>query len=160
MNPLPLAWNADRAFDARVIEILAAVAILVVLMALALRDYSSYLEKAHVAEGYVLARPFQIDAVLFHAHHGSWSVDAPVSTGGQSVQDLQLQEGVVTLRYSQTRRRPATHALSLRPTVKTAAEWPATVFWSCGYAVPKAGFTAHGENRTTLSPADLSALCR
>ena len=160
MNPIPPLADAELGFDTQLIEAIAATIILALLMALALFNYRPYLDKARIAEGYVLAREFQIDAELFYAHHGIWSSDTVNDEVGHDVQATQLENGVITLRYQPTRGLSITDALSFRPTVKTNVEFPATVFWSCGYAPPKAGFTIHGENRTTISPDYLTAVCR
>jgi hypothetical protein len=160
MNSIPPLADADSDFNARVIEVLAAVAILVLLMALALRDDRPDLDKARVAEGFSLARSFQIDAELFYAQHGAWSINALDEPAGNEVETMQLENGVITLHYRPTHGRTAADASSLRPTVETDAKFPATVFWSCGYAIPQAGFTVHGASRTTRSSAYLSALCR
>jgi hypothetical protein len=160
MNLISPLRDAENGFHALLIEGVAALAILVLLIFLALFYYRPYLHKAGVTEGYGLARPFQVDAQLFYAHYGSWALNDASHEAGNAVQDLQLQDGIITVRYRKTQGLSTDDLLSFRPTVKTGDELPATVFWSCGDALPKAEFTAHGENRTTISPDYLTAVCR
>jgi hypothetical protein len=157
--------DAENSLYPVFIEVAAATALIALLIFLALTNDTPYIYKAKAAEGYGLARVFQIEAELFYAHHGDWSINDAISDVGQYVQDMQLQNGVITLRYRNThgfnsRGLSTDDALSLRPTVKTGSELPATVFWSCGYAAPKAGFTPHGDNQTTIPPDYLTFVCR
>lgn len=160
MKLIPPLRDSESGFYTLLIEGVAALAIIILLIFLALLYYRPYLHKAEVAEGYGLARPFQVAAQLFYAHHGSWAINDAIHEAGNAVRDLQLQDGVITVRYRKTRGLSTDDALSLRPTVKTGVEPPATMFWSCGDASPKAGFIAHGENQTTVSPDYLTAVCR
>jgi len=160
MNLISPLRDAESGFYPLLIESIAALSIIALLIFLAMTNYRPYLHKAEVTEGHGLARPLQIEAQLFYAHHSSWAINDTSHETGNAVQNLQLQEGVITVRYRKIQGLSTNDTLSLRPAVKTGVERPATVFWSCGNAPIKAGFTAHGDNRTTISPDYLAAVCR
>ena len=160
MNVISKFYDIENSRFCSLIEFPAVLVIISILIFLALLCYRPYLYKTEVAEGYEMVRSFQVEAQLFYAHYGNWLVSDTANDVSKYIQNMQLQNGAITIRYRNIKGLSTDNALSFRPAVKNDPEPPVTVIWSCGYALPKAGFTPHGENQTTVSPDYLTSVCR
>lgn len=153
------------------IEFGAAVAVVTVLVALAVREFETYVIHSQVVEAFILSSTVRGEMVTFRAENGRWPSDAAElhnatlsqpSMLGSVVDHLELNDGgaisVVfgddTPAVDLRRRR-----LTLRPLLVTA-EPGAPISWVCASHRYPAGFTAGGIDETDIEVSRLPSACR
>jgi type IV pilus assembly protein PilA len=92
-----------------------------------------------------------------------WRGRVPPPASGQDgkyVQGFEMDaSGAVNFTFRDDADRLAGRRVSLRPALPAAGP-PRAIVWVCGNAPAPRGFTAHGENATSVPDPDLLATCR
>lgn len=149
----------------------AAIALLMILTALALNSFESYIAQSQLSEAFGLSSTIRVDLIAYRAEHGGWPAtnreigNADVAEKfyvGEYVDHFELgRDGALTAVFSddssveQLRNR----RLTLRP-LTLAQEPGAPVAWVCGPHQYPAEMVPGGIDETDISPTELPSICR
>jgi type IV pilus assembly protein PilA len=118
------------------IELMLAVAIIGILAAAAIPNYSNYLKRAKISEAFILASSLTKTISDYYSYHGklpknNQTAELPENLGGQYVKSMQIENGAIHINFDQTLNSAT---LSLRPAIVTAYPPTNALTWVCGYA--------------------------
>ncbi|RLA40143.1 MAG: hypothetical protein DRR42_26340 [Gammaproteobacteria bacterium] len=149
----------------------AAVAIIMALTTLAIRNFETYIVQSQIMEAFGLMSTVRIEMVAYRAEHGEWPAEEPDlhnSTLGQDrdvgnfVDHLELLEGGAISAVFDNEASASNlkgRRLTFRPMI-VSSDPSAPIFWACGaYRVPP-GFTPGGNDETDIDPSQLPSACR
>ncbi len=148
------------------IELMFVVAVISILATLTLPQYGHYLAQAKVADALVFAQETRYAIAEFYSQRGTLPADAvalgqPATVAGLRVAALSVAQGAIHLEWpANWHGGRSADVLSLRPLLPTAPDAPVLhLAWVCGHRGVPDGFSAVGDNRTTL-PSDSLLLPR
>ncbi|MDM8545134.1 pilin [Candidatus Venteria ishoeyi] len=144
------------------LETLLSVVIIAIIVMLFIPLFSTYLNKAKVAESLGLMSTFRQAVTEHYAVYGtlpqreSTLIDMGLKTQGQYTQNIEMDEqGAVTASFQTTTLENA--RLTMRPAIH--ADIP-VLLWVCGNHHPPAPFSVQGKNQTRISPDLVPFSCR
>lgn len=152
------------------IELMFVIAIIGILASVALPQYQVYLNRARVAEAFILLPPIKKAVANYYAYTGEFPADnhtaaLPVASliQGDYVSQIQIEQGAIhiTLKLPLLTEEQEKQGfiLSVRP-VKTPEALP-YLQWLCGEdtQLPKSTAKVVGENKTNLPTKYLPSTC-
>ncbi len=109
------------------VELMYVIAIIGVLAAIAIPNFSSYRHRAILVEGLSLAEPIKKDILDYYAHVGKMPENneasgqpAPELIGGKYVASITISHGVINILFNDTFSGPCSKkVLTLQPLEKT-----------------------------------------
>ncbi len=135
------------------IELLIVVAIIGILAAIAIPQFSSYRQKAFNAEGYVLGGEVRKDIMAFYSHTGRFpknNIEAglpnPDHIKGKQVESITVRDGVIDVKFYD-RGQTSYLILTGRPAI-VKDNPTASIYWVWGDRDVPPGMEVLGENRT------------
>ncbi len=146
-----------------IFEFVLCVFIIGTLMMFSVPIYSSYIERAKIAEVIGLMGGMKSSISEYYSYHGRFPTQIEqldVKTAGKYTSNITLENGAITAKLVTTNQALDGLSLSLRPALPNNG-LPKVITWVCGYATPPDGFIVQGDNKTTIPPHYLSRLtCR
>ena len=151
------------------IELMFVIAIIGILAAVAVPQYTDYLKRAQVSEAFILSTVIKKEVTEYYAYHGTFpknnhaiAFPKPEDLGGKYVKSMQIQEGAINIVFKkQLAEEISGKKLTLRPLIVEASTTGMIVLtWNCGNAEVPQGFSAIGENQTNLAAKWTSTPCR
>jgi len=152
------------------IELMFVIAIIGILASVAIPQYQVYLNRARVAEAFILLPPIKKAVATYYAHTGEFPTDnhaaalpAASLIRGDYVSQIQIEHGAIhiTLKLSSLAEGAQPEQgfiLSIRP-VQSPEALP-YLYWLCGEDTQLVAPTkAVGENKTTLPTQYLPSHC-
>lgn len=141
------------------IELMFVIAIIGILAAFAIPNYSDYLKRAKVSEAFILASSITKTVADYYAYHGKFpknnqaaALPKPENLGGQYVKSLEIQDGAIHVIFKQQLAEELSgKTLTLRPVIVDTSPTMSALIWVCGYAEVPEGLSAIGENKTNLA---------
>jgi type IV pilus assembly protein PilA len=150
------------------IELMIVVAIIGILAAIAIPAYQDYTIRSQITEGLNLASDLKAGVAEYQAQTGTWpdldqiigSSGSPASKGGKYVSEIDVADGVITIKYgNQANTKIKDALLSLNPGTNSNGD----VIWVCGDANPPGGVSGYSgptAGSTTVADKYLPASCR
>ncbi len=152
-------------------EICAVLAIVMLLVSLAARDYEEYLAKAEIAEAFTLILGAKTDLITHRAQTGRWPEDKEVSAIGvfsttddlgRFISRMTLNDGGAVDTWFDGRdssERLANRRTTFRFARATAYDGAPYVLICAGHPQPP-DTTTSGLDKTTVNPDDLPSICK
>ena len=152
------------------IELMAVVAIIGILAAVAIPNYSVYLKQAKVIEGVNLIPRFSKLIGEYYAHRGHFPADnaslalaAPEQLQGNHIEAISIENGAIHLTYKNkslyTDDVEPTR-LSFRPALHVDAPHTPVIVWVCNDNKAPEGMRLYGENKTHMPYEYLPPACQ
>jgi len=136
------------------IELLIVVAIIGILAAIAIPQFSAYRQKAFDAEGYVLGGDARKEIMAFYSHTGRFpknNVEAglanPTHIKGKYVESITVHDGAFDVKFYDNSSKTKYEVLTARPAIVKDSP-TASVCWVWGDKKAPEGMVVLGENRT------------
>lgn len=152
------------------IEMMVVVALIAVLASVGIPRMSSYIKRAEISEAYALSVVARQQVAGYYARRGRFpnnnaeaGLPTPELLPGKFVSTIDVEQGAVHLRfgtsYQSEDETKKGDTLSYRPGVHDHYPPGEQIVWTCGYALPVAGLTLFGTNRTNLPVEYISGEC-
>ncbi len=144
------------------LELLLSLLIIAILLAVSIPIYQVYLNRVKVSEAMILMVGVKTDIVTHYSYYGKFPANANqlnIVTVGNYVEELNVDNGVITSKFDQSNEVLANLALSLVPAL-AKTELPKVIRWTCGYASTPDNFVSQGTNQTDIPPEYLVSICR
>ena len=158
-----------KSYGFTLIELMFVIAIIGILAAVAIPNYTDYMKRAKVSEAFILSTTITKAVTDYYAYHGTFpknnhaiAFPKPEDLGGQYVKSMQIQEGAINIVFkNQLSEELSGKILTLRPLIVDASTTGMLVLtWICGNAKIPEGFSAIGENQTNLAAKWTSTPCK
>jgi type IV pilus assembly protein PilA len=151
------------------IELMVVVAIIGILAAIALPNYTDYTVRAKLVESLSIASELQMNVkdyyranLRFPANNAEAGVPEPRFLLGHYVQSVTVEDGALHVRLREgvlPNDDGADRILSIQPLVVTGSP-TSPISWRCGKQAVPEGMEPVGQNRTTLDGPYLPSNCR
>jgi hypothetical protein len=150
-----------RADQDKFLDMLMAIAIMILLVALMFRESRIILNKASMANAFSVLDHARTDLSEHFAIHGGWPQHMSIKDIRSDKQpDMDAQDGVLTIAMKNHNVRDAESTLlSMRPATMSG-ESADVIVWICGRHSAPEGFQSSGKDRTNLEAKELYAICR
>ncbi|WP_166112679.1 pilin [Pseudoalteromonas sp. Z9A5] len=148
------------------IELMVVVSIIGVLAAVALPQYSKYMQKAELVDPLAMAAAIREDVTVYYlenrrfpASNEQAGVPASKFLIGNRVTGITVDNGAIHISLGNKASQPLQNTvLTFRPAVVTGSP-TSPIAWLCGFDEPVTGMQAVGENRTTVPKDILPSAC-
>lgn len=147
----------ERGFT--LIELMFVVAIIGILAAIAIPQFSSYRRKAFDAEGYILGAEIRKDIMEFYSHTGRFpdnnkeaGIAEPGNIRGKYVESITVHEGAMDVKFYDSTGTKY-EILTARPAIMEEDQ-TSSIVWLWGDDKVPAGIKPVGENRTKKRISD------
>ncbi|MBH0057151.1 pilin [Pseudoalteromonas sp. SWXJZ94C] len=148
------------------IELMVVVSIIGVLAAVALPQYSKYMQKAELVDPLAMAAAIREDVTVYYlenrrfpASNEQAGVPASKFLIGNRVTGITVDNGAIHISLGNKASQPLQNTvLTFRPAVVTGSP-TSPIAWLCGFDEPVTGMQAVGENRTTVPKEILPSAC-
>ncbi|MBB1329970.1 pilin [Pseudoalteromonas sp. SR43-7] len=148
------------------IELMVVVSIIGILAAVALPQYSKYIQRAELVDPLAMAAAIREDVTVYYlenrrfpASNEQAGVPASKFLIGNRVTGITVDNGAIHIslgnKASQLLKNPV---LTFRPAVVTGSP-TSPIAWLCGFDEPVTGMQAVGENKTTVPKEILPSAC-
>ena len=148
------------------LELLMAIAIVGLLMAVALKYYQTAIAKARISEGLMGSSELRLRTHEHYAVTGHWlSVSADEAKDEQRMANTGLEQmvaenGAITVQYPDSLQDLLGGSrLTLRPATRPH-EQAMSLMWLCGQTAVPSGFVVQGDDQTDIPSLNLVAQCR
>ncbi|MBW4967172.1 pilin [Pseudoalteromonas sp. CR1] len=143
------------------IELMVVVSIIGILAAVALPQYSKYMQKAELVDPLAMAAAIREDVTVFYLENKRFpsnneeaGVPASQYLIGNRVTGITIKNGAIHITLGNKASRPLQNTtLTFRPAVVEGSPL-SPISWLCGFDQPVTGMKAIGENKTSV-PKDL-----
>lgn len=148
------------------IELMVVVSIIGVLAAVALPQYSKYMQKAELVDPLAMAAAIREDVTVYYlenrrfpASNEQAGVPASKFLIGNRVTGIIVDNGAIHISLGNKASQPLQNTvLTFRPAVVTGSP-TSPIAWLCGFGEPVTGMQAIGENKTTVPKEILPSAC-
>ena len=148
------------------IELMVVVSIIGILAAVALPQYSKYMQKAELVDPLAMAAAIREDVTVYYlenrrfpASNEQAGVPASKFLIGNRVTGITVDNGAIHISLGNKASQPLQNTvLTFRPAVVTGSP-TSPIAWLCGFDEPVTGMQAVGENRTTVPKEILPSAC-
>jgi type IV pilus assembly protein PilA len=168
--PLPVdrKWRQRRSGQVgfTLVELMFVVAIIGILAAIAIPNYSDYRIRARISEAMTISGGIRTAVGEYYAYRGSFPENNAAlglrpkdQLPGQYIESIEISFGAIHIRFSENAVNKENRMITLRPTVVETYPQGNSLSWICGYAAPATGMIAYGENRTSIKKEHLPRVC-
>ena len=148
------------------IELMVVVSMIGILAAIALPQYSKYLQRAELVDPLAMAAAIREDVTVYYlenrrfpASNEQAGVPASKFLIGNRVTGITVDNGAIHISLGNKASQPLQNTvLTFRPAVVTGSP-TSPIAWLCGFDEPVTGMQAVGENRTTVPKEILPSAC-
>ena len=148
------------------IELMVVVSIIGILAAVALPQYSKYMQRAELVDPLAMAAVIREDVTVYYlenrrfpANNEQAGVPASQFLIGNRVTGITVNNGAIHISLGNKASQPLQNTvLTFRPAVVTGSP-TSPIAWLCGFDEPVTGMQAIGENRTTVPKDVLPSAC-
>ncbi len=148
------------------IELMVVVSIIGILAAVALPQYSKYMQRAELVDPLAMAAVIREDVTVYYlenrrfpASNEQASVPASKFLIGNRVTGITVDNGAIHISLGNKASQLLQNTvLTFRPAVVTGSP-TSPIAWLCGFDEPVTGMQAIGENKTTVPKEILPSAC-
>ncbi|MBH0027213.1 pilin [Pseudoalteromonas sp. SWN29] len=148
------------------IELMVVVSIIGILAAVALPQYSKYLQRAELVDPLAMAAAIREDVTVYYLENRRFptsneqaGVPASKFLIGNRVTGITVDNGAIHISLGNKASQPLQNTiLTFRPAVVTGSP-TSPIAWLCGFDEPVTGMQAVGDNRTTVPKEILPSAC-
>lgn len=148
------------------IELMVVVSMIGILAAIALPQYSKYLQRAELVDPLAMAAVIREDVTVYYlenrrfpASNEQAGVPASKFLIGNRVTGITVDNGAIHISLGNKASQPLQNTvLTFRPAVVTGSP-TSPIAWLCGFDEAVTGMQAVGENRTTVPKDILPSAC-
>jgi len=148
------------------IELMVVVSIIGILAAVALPQYSKYLQRAELVDPLAMAATIREDVTVYYLENRRFptsneqaGVPASKFLIGNRVTGITVDNGAIHISLGNKASQPLQNTvLTFRPAVVTGSP-TSPIAWLCGFDEPVTGMQAVGDNRTTIPKEILPSAC-
>ena len=148
------------------IELMVVVSMIGILAAIALPQYSKYLQRAELVDPLAMAAAIREDVTVYYlenrrfpASNEQAGVPASKFLIGNRVTGITVDNGAIHISLGNKASQPLQNTvLTFRPAVVTGSP-TSPIAWLCGFDEPVTGMQAIGENKTTVPKEILPSAC-
>ena len=148
------------------IELMVVISIIGILAAVALPQYSKYMQRAELVDPLAMAAVIREDVTVYYlenrrfpANNEQAGVPASQFLIGNRVTGITVNNGAIHISLGNKASQPLQNTvLTFRPAVVTGSP-TSPIAWLCGFDEPVTGMQAIGENRTTVPKDVLPSAC-
>lgn len=148
------------------IELMVVVSIIGILAAVALPQYSKYMQKAELVDPLAMAAVIREDVTTYYIENRRFpknneQANVPESKYliGNRVTGISVEGGAINISLGNKASQSLQNTvLTFRPAVVTGSP-TSPIAWLCGFDEPVAGMQAVGENKTTVPKDVLPSAC-
>ncbi|MEI8664208.1 pilin [Pseudoalteromonas sp. B28] len=148
------------------IELMVVVSMIGILAAIALPQYSKYLQRAELVDPLAMAAAIREDVTVYYlenrrfpASNEQAGVPASKFLIGNRVTGITVDNGAIHISLGNKASQPLQNTvLTFRPAVVTGSP-TSPIAWLCGFDEAVTGMQAVGENRTTVPKDILPSAC-
>ena len=148
------------------IELMVVVSIIGILAAVALPQYSKYIQRAELVDPLAMAAAIREDVTVYYlenrrfpASNEQAGVPASKFLIGNRVTGITVDNGAIHISLGNKASQPLQNTvLTFRPAVVTGSP-TSPIAWLCGFDEAVTGMQAVGENRTTVPKDILPSAC-
>ena len=155
--------NAEFAFN-NVAQLLASLALILILMGLNASYFTTYLSKAKASEGFTLVTTLKQEVTTYYFETGKWPeafTEVQESQyGHDSVKSINFDgKGGFHIHFNENAGDATGKTLSLVAATSTLTS-VGNILWMCGYAKPPSGYVINSSMKTNLPPQLTTFSCR
>ncbi|TMO73381.1 pilus assembly protein PilA [Pseudoalteromonas sp. S3785] len=148
------------------IELMVVISIIGILAAVALPQYSKYMQKAELVDPLAMAAVIREDVTAYYIENREFpknnkQANVPESKYliGNRVTGISIKNGAINISLGNKASQPLQNTvLTFRPAVVTNSP-TSPIAWLCGFDEPVVGMQAVGENKTTVPKDVLPSAC-
>ncbi|MBH0076350.1 MULTISPECIES: pilin [unclassified Pseudoalteromonas] len=148
------------------IELMVVVSIIGILAAVALPQYSKYIQRAELVDPLAMAAAIREDVTVYYLENRRFPASneqAGVPAGkfliGNRVTGITVDNGAIHISLGNKASQLLQNTvLTFRPAVVTGSP-TSPIAWLCGFDEPVTGMQAVGENKTTVPKEILPSAC-
>ncbi|WP_165736023.1 pilin [Pseudoalteromonas sp. C8] len=148
------------------IELMVVVSIIGILAAVALPQYSKYIQRAELVDPLAMAAAIREDVTVYYLENRRFpasneQVGVPASKFliGNRVTGITVDNGAIHISLGNKASQLLQNTvLTFRPAVVTGSP-TSPIAWLCGFDEPVTGMQAVGENKTTVPKEILPSAC-
>ncbi|MDO6637246.1 pilin [Pseudoalteromonas carrageenovora] len=148
------------------IELMVVISIIGILAAVALPQYSKYMQRAELVDPLAMAAVIREDVTVYYLENRRFPVsneqaDVPASKFliGNRVTGITVDNGAIHISLGNKASQPLQNTvLTFRPAVVTGSP-TSPIAWLCGFDEPINGMQVVGENKTTVPKEILPSAC-
>lgn len=148
------------------IELMVVVSIIGILAAVALPQYSKYMQKAELVDPLAMAAVMREDVTVYYVENKRFpknnkqaGVPASEFLIGNRVTGITIAEGAIHVSLGNKASKPLQSTiLTFRPAVVEGSP-SSPISWLCGFDEPVKGMKAMGENKTSVPKELLPSAC-
>ncbi|MEM5513724.1 pilin [Pseudoalteromonas sp. AS84] len=148
------------------IELMVVVSIIGILAAVALPQYSKYMQRAELVDPFAMAAVIREDVTVYYlenrrfpASNEQAGVPASKFLIGNRVTGITVDNGAIHISLGNKASQLLQNTvLTFRPAVVTGSPI-SPIAWLCGFDEPVTGMQAIGENKTTVPKEILPSAC-
>ncbi|WP_166419529.1 pilin [Pseudoalteromonas sp. Z1A8] len=148
------------------IELMVVVSIIGILAAVALPQYSKYIQRAELVDPLAMAAAIREDVTVYYLENRRFptsneqaGVPASKFLIGNRVTGITVDNGAIHISLGNKASQPLQNTvLTFRPAVVTGSP-TSPIAWLCGFDEPVTGMQAVGDNRTTIPKEILPSAC-
>ncbi|TMP03288.1 pilus assembly protein PilA [Pseudoalteromonas sp. S3178] len=148
------------------IELMIVVSIIGILAAVALPQYSKYMQRAELVDPLAMAAVIREDVTVYYlenrrfpASNEQAGVPASKFLIGNRVTAITVDNGAIHISLGNKASQPLQNTvLTFRPAVVTGSP-TSPIAWLCGFDEPVNGMQVVGENKTTVPKEILPSAC-
>lgn len=148
------------------IELMVVVSIIGILAAVALPQYSKYIQRAELVDPLAMAAAIREDVTVYYVENRRFpasneqaGVPASKFLIGNRVTGITVDNGAIHISLGNKASQLLKNTvLTLRPAVVTGSP-TSPIAWLCGFDEPVTGMQAVGENKTTVPKEILPSAC-
>ncbi len=148
------------------IELMVVISIIGILAAVALPQYSKYMQRAELVDPLAMAAVIREDVTVYYlenrrfpASNEQAGVPASKFLIGNRVTGITVDNGAIHISLGNKASQPLQNTvLTFRPAVVTGSP-TSPIAWLCGFDEPINGMQVVGENKTTVPKEILPSAC-
>ncbi|MDO6548421.1 pilin [Pseudoalteromonas carrageenovora] len=148
------------------IELMVVISIIGILAAVALPQYSKYMQRAELVDPLAMAAVIREDVTVYYLENRRFPVSneqagVPASKFliGNRVTGITVDNGAIHISLGNKASQPLQNTvLTFRPAVVTGSP-TSPIAWLCGFDEPINGMQVVGENKTTVPKEILPSAC-
>tara|TARA_B110000046_G_scaffold33198_1_gene35722 strand:+ start:326 stop:799 length:474 start_codon:yes stop_codon:yes gene_type:complete len=148
------------------IELMVVISIIGILAAVALPQYSKYMQRAELVDPLAMAAVIREDVTVYYLENRRFptsneqaGVPASKFLIGNRVTGITIDNGAIHISLGNKASQPLQNTvLTFRPAVVTGSP-TSPIAWLCGFDEPVNGMQVVGENKTTVPKEILPSAC-